>query len=104
MKKIRFFFTAVVLLVVSFTALAQNINVSGKVVDETGEPVVGASLVLVGNNTVYTMTDLSGAYSISVPSNGQLKVSCMGYQEKTVSVNGQKTLNIVLDSDSTLLD
>ena len=104
MKKIRFFFTAVVLLVASFTALAQNINVSGKVVDEAGEPIVGASVLLVGNNTVYAMTDLSGAYSLSVPANGQLQVSCMGYREKIVAVNGLKTLNIVLEVDSTVLD
>ncbi len=104
MKKIRFFFTAVVLLVASFTALAQNITVSGKVVDEAGEPIVGASVLLVGNNTVYAMTDLSGAYTLSVPSDGQLKVSCMGYKDKTVAVNGHKTLNIVLEVDSTVLD
>ena len=104
MKKIRFFFTAVVLLVASFAALAQNVTVSGKVVDESGEPIVGASVLLVGNNTVYAMTDLSGAYTLSVPANGQLKVNCLGYKDKTVAVNGQKTLNIVLEVDSTVLD
>ena len=87
----------------SMSAFSQQ-TASGIVKDADGEPVVGASVLLVGKNTVYAMTDLSGAYTISVPADGQLKVSCMGYKEKTVSVNGHKTLNIVLDSDSTLLD
>ena len=104
MKKIRIFFAAMVMLALSATALAQNITVKGTVKDEGGEGIVGASLVLKGNNTVYTMTDPSGAFTISVPAGGVLEVSCLGYTAKEVPVAGQSQLSIVLGDDSQLLD
>lgn len=104
MRKIKLFFTAMVLLAVGMQAFAQNIRVSGKVLDPAGNGVVGASLVLQSNNTVYTMTDVSGSYSINVPSDGVLTVSCLGFQEQTVSVNGRTSINIVLEEDTEVLD
>ena len=104
MKKIRVFFTAMVLLAISVAASAQNITVNGTVKDEAGEGIVGANVVLKGNRTVYTMTDISGSFTLNVPSNGTLQVICLGYHEQEVPVNGQRTLNIVLADDSQLLD
>ena len=104
MKKFKIFFTALALTVSTFAALAQNISVNGTVKDESGEPIVGANVVLVGNNTVYALTDVAGAFKLSVPKNGSLDVSCMGYQSAVVPVNGQNTLTIVLKDDAQLLD
>lgn len=104
MKKMKVLFTAMVLLLASATALAQNVNVQGTVKDSAGKPVVGASLVLQGNNRVYAMTDLSGAYRISVPGDGVLVVSCLGYQEQTVPVSGRRNIDIVLADDAEMLD
>ncbi len=104
MKKFKIFFTALALTVSTFAALAQNISVNGTVKDESGEPIVGANVVLVGNNTVYALTDVAGAFKLSVPKNGSLDVSCMGYQSAVVPVNGQNTLTIVLKEDAQLLD
>ena len=104
MKKFKIFFTALALTVSTFAALAQNISVSGTVKDAAGEPIVGANVVLVGNNTVYALTDVAGAFKLSVPKNGSLDVSCMGYQSAVVPVNGQNTLTIVLKEDAQLLD
>lgn len=104
MKKIKLFFTAVALMVTSFSALAQNITVSGTVKDEAGEPIVGANVVLQGSRTVYTLTDASGAFKLSVPGNGNLDVSCMGYVGAVVPVNGQSSIAIVLKSDAELLE
>ena len=104
MKKMQVFFTVMALLLASVAASAQNIDVRGSVKDGAGNPVVGASLVLQGNNRVYAMSDPSGAYRISVPADGVLVVSCLGYQEKTVAVNGQRVLDIVLADDSEMLD
>ena len=104
MKKIRIFFAAMVLLALSATALAQNITVKGTVKDEAGEGIVGASLVLQSNKTVYTMTDINGAFTLSVPANGVLEVNCMGYQSQEVSVGGKTTLNIILAEDTQMLD
>ena len=104
MKKIKLFFTAAVMLAFSVAALAQNITVKGTVKDEAGEPIVGANVILVGSNTVYALTDISGAFTLSVPRNGSLDVSCLGYTTKVVPVDGQTTLDIILQDDSHVLD
>ena len=72
MKKIRIFFAAMVMLALSVAASAQNISVKGTVKDQAGEGIVGANIILKGNRTVYTMTDLNGAFTLNVPSNGVL--------------------------------
>lgn len=104
MKKIKLFFTAAVMLAFSVAALAQNITVKGTVKDEAGEPIVGANVILVGSNTVYALTDISGAFTLSVPRNGSLDVSCLGYTTKVVPIDGQTTLDIILQDDSHVLD
>lgn len=104
MKKIRIFFAAMVMLALSVSALAQNITVKGTVKDTSGEGIVGASVVLKGDTKVYTMTSLSGAFTLSVPADGVLEVNCMGFQGVEVPVNGRTTLSIVLEDDSQLLD
>ena len=104
MKKIRIFFAAMVMLALSVAASAQNISVKGTVKDQAGEGIVGANIILKGNRTVYTMTDLNGAFTLNVPSNGVLEVLCMGYQGQEVPVNGRTNIAIVLADDSQLLD
>ena len=104
MKKIRIFFAAMVMLALSVTAFAQNITVKGTVKDGAGDAIVGASLVLQGNNTIYTMTDTNGAFSLNVPSDGVLEVNCLGYEPVLIPVNGHTTLNIVLKDDAQLLE
>ena len=104
MKKIRIFFAAMVLLVLSATAYAQNITVKGTVIDENGDGIVQASVVLKGNNAVYTMTDISGAYSLSVPANGVLVFESMGYQSAEVPVNGRASIDVTLATDTQVLD
>ena len=104
MKKIRIFFAAMVLLVLSATAYAQNLSVKGVVRDENGEGVVQASVVLKGDNTIFTMTDITGAYSLSVPANGVLVIECLGYQSAEVPVNGRSTIDVTLATDATILD
>lgn len=104
MKKIRVFFTAMVLMVASIAAYAQNITVRGTVKDQNGEPLVGASVVLKGSATVYTMSDLDGAFTLKVPSDGNLEVQLLGYKTQTVPVAGNTTIVVVLEDDSQLLD
>ena len=104
MKKMKLFFTAAVMLAFSVAALAQNITVKGTVKDEAGEPIVGANVILMGSNTVYALTDFSGAFTLSVPKNGSLDVSCLGYSTVVVPVEGKTTLEIVLPLDTTVLD
>ena len=104
MKKMKILFTAMVCLVASLAAFAQNIDVRGTVKDAAGNPVVGAGVVLRGNNRVYAMSDATGAFRISVPADGTLSVTCLGYQEQTVPVSGRRVIDIVLTDDSQMLD
>ena len=95
MKKVRIFLL-LMLLTVASTAFAQSVKVSGVVTDASnGEPLPFASVVLKGTGTG-TMTDLNGGYSITVPSNGTLVFSSIGYTTQEVAVGGRGTVNIVL--------
>ena len=58
---------------------AQNRAVSGTVVDGSGAPVIGASVFVVGNTGNGTVTDIDGKFSLNVPANANLSVSCIGY-------------------------
>ena len=104
MKKIRIFFTAMVLLALSVAAQAQNITVKGTVKNESGEAVVGANVLLQGSRTVYTMSDVNGNFTLNVPANGVLDVNCLGYQGLQVPVNSRTSITIVLAEDSQILD
>ena len=88
---------------VSFSAFAQNVTVKGTVADATGEPVIGAS-VLVVNTTNGAVTDVDGTYSLVAPADATLEVACMGYASQRISVQGRTTINVILDSDAQALD
>ena len=61
-------------------------TVRGTVNDESGEPIIGASVKVVGSNTG-AVTDFNGKFTVSAPSNGQLEISYVGYQtQKLMSV------------------
>ena len=92
----------VMVLCLSFPALAQKITVSGTVTDPTGEPLLGVS-VLVKGTSKGVATDFDGNYSISVDANSTLVMSYVGFQSQEVAVNGQTTINVVLQEDSEVL-
>ena len=71
-KTFRCLFLAVMMTLSAATLSAQNIMVKGKVTDSSGEPVLGATVMLSGNQTVGALTDQDGNYSITVPSNSSL--------------------------------
>lgn len=77
--------------------------VTGTVVDETGAPLPGAS-ILVKGTTKGGITDLEGKFSIDVEPNAILVVSYLGYSSKEVAVNGMSTLTIQLSPDSAQLN
>lgn len=81
----------------------QTTNVSGRVVDDTGIPVVGAAVMVKGTSQG-TVTDYDGYYHISVPSDAILAVSMLGYEAQELSVNGQTELNFNLAADWIDLD
>lgn len=88
----------------SVSAVAQKtLNVSGKVTDENGEPLIGVGVVISGT-TKGTVTDLDGKYTITVTGNEILEFSSMGYLTLKEQVKGRKVLDVVLDTDRNLLD
>ena len=79
-------------------------KVTGNVVDASGEPIIGASVVVKGTSNG-TITDFNGNYTIQgVPSNGSLVISYVGYSSQTVPVAGKSTINVTLQEDRQLLD
>ena len=104
MKKIRLFLTGL-LMVMTTAVFAQDITVSGTVTDaSTGETVAGAAVQLKGSLTQYAMTDDLGAYSLSVPSNGVLVVSFLGYKTVEIPVNGRTTIDVALELEAEFLE
>ncbi|MBC5603343.1 SusC/RagA family TonB-linked outer membrane protein [Bacteroides difficilis] len=82
----------------------RNITVKGVVVDAGGEPVIGASVQLKGAAGVGTITDVDGKFTLSVPANGVLQISYIGYKTTEVKVNGQSGLKVTLQEDTETLD
>ena len=85
-------------------AYAQNRTISGKVVDTSGQPVVGAAVMVVGNSRIGTATDLNGAFTLNVPAGANIAVESIGYKSQSFAVGNQSTFNIVLEEDAELLD
>ena len=93
-----------VAMLLGFTSFAQNRLVSGKVVDGNGEPVAGASVVVVGQTSTGTATEFDGTWRLSVPDRATLSISCIGYVSQTVSVAGRSVIDVVLEEDSEFLE
>lgn len=101
MKKLSLVLSLV--LFVMGTALAQR-TVTGTVTDETGETLIGAS-ILVKGTTTGTVTDIDGTYSIDVPS-GQntLVFSYTGYGTQEVALGASNTVDLVLTSSAEVFE
>ena len=82
---------------------AQQITVQGVVKDQTGETVIGASVMEKGT-TNGTITGIDGDFSLNMSPNGTLVVSFVGYKTQEVQVKGQKQLQVVLSEDAEMLD
>ncbi len=90
-------------LLVSTSLYGQTIDVTGIVQDELGEPVIGANVSIKGTARG-TITDFDGNFSLTVPSEGVLVVSYLGYNTTEVPIEGKKMFKIVLKEDVELLD
>ena len=75
----------------SLPAFAQNQTVKGTVLDELGEPVIGATVTVAGTKTA-TVTDLDGNYTLSVPAGAKVTISYIGYMPLTVKPGGTVSL------------
>ena len=84
-------------------ASADNSTVRGRVVDVSGEPLIGATIREKGGARG-TVTDIEGNFILSVPDSAVLQVSFVGYESIEVSVGGRKTLEIQLRENTVMLD
>lgn len=101
MKKLFLF----ALFLVGFSAAvqAQNLQVSGTVVSKAdGFPVIGASVIEVGNDRNGTITDLDGKFSLTVKEGAGISISYVGC--KTQTLKAQSVMSVTLEEDSELLD
>lgn len=95
---------ALLMLLGGVSAFAQQ-KISGTVVDVTGQPLIGASVLQKGSTSNGVVVELDGTFSISAPVGSTLVVSCIGYVDSEFTVvSGKTTYNIVLSEDSELLD
>lgn len=90
------------LCLIPLSAHAQNITVRGTVSDAFG-PAIGASVVQKGTSNG-VVTDMDGRFTLTLPSNGVLVVSFIGYRTQEIAVAGKTQIDIVLQEDTKVLD
>ena len=93
----------VAVLALSFSALAQNQQVTGTVVDSAGAPIVGATVFVDGTNIGVT-TNLDGDFGLQAPANGTLLVSFIGYEAQRIEIAGKTVINVVLKENLQAID
>ena len=102
MKKAKLFFSALfVLLAVSLSA--QNRVVSGTVIDQYGDPVPGAAVIVDGTR-VGTATDLQGKYTLNVRGGEALRFSFFGMRDVVVNIGDRSVIDVVMEDDTIGLD
>lgn len=96
--------TSAVVFLGLFQANAQNQPVKGKVTDKnTNDPLIGVTVMQLGTNNG-TITDFDGNFSISLPPDGKLNVSYIGYETQEIEVNGRSYIEIVMSENLKVLD
>ena len=86
-------------------AVQQNGNhkVTGRVVDSTGEPLIGAT-ILVEGTTNGTVTDIDGNYTLNTTANAKLVFSYIGYAAQTIPVGGKGTIDVTLKEEANTMN
>lgn len=98
-------FSSAALVLPASEAMAQSagtLTIKGRVLDNNGQPVVGAAVVQKGT-TNGTVTDIDGNYVLNAPANSELSVSFIGYDSATEAVGGRSSINFTLAEESTEL-
>lgn len=78
-------------------------SLKGSVVDETGQPIIGANIVVEGT-TNGTITDVEGTFSLQAPEKAELHISYIGYLDQRIKADNQAMLRIILKEDTHTLD
>ena len=102
-RYIRIILSVIALVLFSGALVAQNIRITGKVIDKTNQPVIGVTVMVDGTRTGVA-TELNGSYAINAPGNATLVFSAIGMKTQKVSVNNRIVINITLEEDALLLE
>ena len=98
----------ILLCICSVTLRAQTRTVGGTVKDVSGNPIVGAVVMLDGNQKVASVADIDGKWTLTLPAgtkdNANITVSCLSFAEKTVQIGKNTVINVVLEEDSEMLE
>ena len=101
MKHLRFLLLSIMTFMIAFTAAAQNnVTVSGTVVDKSGEPIIGASVIQKGTSNG-AITDLDGNFSFSAPEGSTIVFSYVGYASQELTAAGNMKVKL-LETDNDL--
>ena len=102
---LRLLLPAFLLMFAAVSLRAQSTQVTGVVQDNTGEPLMGASVIEKGTSTG-TATNLDGEFVLFVknPATAVLQISYVGYQTKEVALKGQTKITVTLEESSAVLD
>nr|WP_315157462.1 TonB-dependent receptor [uncultured Flavobacterium sp.] len=93
MKLLKAFIFCILSVLFSVYGHAQEAPVNGKVIDETGMPIPGATIVLKGTSSSVG-TDFDGRFQINAPKNGVLLISFIGYKTVETAINGQSSVQV----------
>ncbi len=105
MHKLTSLISALVMLFCVTDMFAQGITVTGRVVDETGEPLIAVTVFEEGKTSNGTMTDIDGNYSLNVSSaKATIVYSCLGFAEVKETVGLRKAINVTLSEEKLSID
>lgn len=85
-------------------AQSNQTPVKGRIVDATGEPVIGATIIEKGNPSNGTVTDFDGNFTLNIAQGAVLQISYIGYAEQEIATTGKTTFDIVLKEDTQQLE
>ncbi len=97
---------AVAALFASISAFAQgSISVSGTVVDSNSDPLIGAGIMVEGQPSIGTVTDIDGNYTLNVPAGAtHLRYTFIGMVDQVIEIGGRSVINVTLSEDATVLE
>ena len=97
--------TAFMVLFSAMVAFAQQVSVSGKITDSSGQPLPGVTVLLKGTTTQGTVSNVDGNYTLpNVPSNGTLQYSFIGMKAQEIAIGGRMVINLSMEQDAIGLD
>ena len=87
----------------SKTPTGKTSKITGIVKDANGEPIIGANITVKGQS-IGTITDIDGQFTLDAPEDATLQVSYIGYTAQDISIGKKKNFNVILEEDTKVLD